>query len=330
VDARAIAATLAECAAAGKTVRARGAGTKWDWGGAREPDVVVETAALDGIEHVAGDLTAVLGAGVRLADAQAVFAAAGQRLALDPPRADATIGGVLATADSGPLRHRYGAPRDLVLGATVALTDGTVAKAGSRVIKNVAGYDLAKLYAGSLGSLGVLVEAVVRLHPLPPATATVVAETDDPAALARSYAALAAAPLELEALDVGWARGSGAVLAQVGGVLARAEAVRAVAGLDARVEEDDAALWAAQRELQAGAEIRVSGLPAELEATLRSVGTGSLAGRAGVWWVAGADLPGWRIREPWPEPAPALARLAGRVKARFDPAGVLAPGVAAA
>ena len=332
MDARAIAATLAECAAAGKTARARGAGTKWDWGGAREPDVVVETAGLDGIEHVAGDLTAVLGAGVRLADAQVVFAAAGQRLALDPPRAAATVGGVLATADSGPLRHRYGAPRDLVLGATVALTDGTVAKAGSRVIKNVAGYDLAKLYAGSLGSLGVHVEAVVRLHPLPPATATVIAATDDPAALARSYAALAAAPLELEALDVRWAGGSGAVLAQVGGVLARAEAVRAVAGLDARVEEDDAALWAAQRDLQGEAELKISGLPAELERTLRAVDEagGSLAGRAGVWWVAGADLPGWRIHEPWPEPAPALARLAGRVKARFDPAGVLAPGVAAA
>ena len=79
MDAREIAAALAECAAAGKTVRARGAGTKWDWGGAREPDVVLSTAGLDGIEHVAGDLTAVLGAGVRLADAQAVFAEAGQR-----------------------------------------------------------------------------------------------------------------------------------------------------------------------------------------------------------------------------------------------------------
>ena len=335
MDARAIAATLAECAAAGKTARARGAGTKWDWGGAREPDVVVETSGLDGIEHVAGDLTAVLGAGVRLAAAQAVFAEAGQRLALDPPLGPgeaATVGGVLAAGDSGPLRHRYGAARDLLLGATVALPDGTVAKAGSRVIKNVAGYDLAKLYAGSLGSLGVLVEAVVRLHPLPPATATVVAESDDPAALARSYAALAAAPLELEALDVRWAGGSGAVLAQVGGALARAEAVRAVAGLDARVEEDDAALWAAQRDLQGEAKLKISGLPAELERTLRAVDEagGSLAGRAGVWWVAGADLPGWRIHEPWPEPAPALARLAGRVKARFDPAGVLAPGVAAA
>ncbi len=120
--------------------------------------------------------------------------------------------------------------------------------------------------------------------------------------------------------------------AQVGGVLARAESVRAVAGLDARIEEDDAALWAAQREVQEDAVVRVSGLPAELERTLRTVDEagGSLVGRAGVWWVAGADLPGWRIREPWPEPAPALARLAGRVKARFDPAGVLAPGVAVA
>jgi glycolate oxidase FAD binding subunit len=334
---------LAEAAAAGRTVRARGGGTKWAWGGAAEPDVVLSTERLGGIEHVAGDLTAVLGAGVRLADAQAVFAEAGQRLALDPPLGPgeaATVGGVLAAGDSGPLRHRYGAARDLLLGATVALPDGTVAKAGSRVIKNVAGYDLAKLYAGSLGSLGVLVEAVVRLHPRPVATATLVGETGDPAALAHAVQALAAAPLELEALDVRWAGGSGAVLAQAGGTSAaeRASAAGDLAGIDARVEEDDAALWSAQRDAQRPAEgelVRISGLLDELEATIRAVDAagGSLVSRAGVTWAsvpAGAEITGWRVHERWPEPAAPLARLAGRVKERFDPAGVLAPGVAAA
>ena len=90
-------------------------------------------------------------------------------LALDPPLgpdAAATIGGVVATGDSGPLRHRYGAPRDLVVGMTIALADGTIARSGGKVIKNVAGYDLAKLFAGSFGTLGVIVEVAVRLHPL--------------------------------------------------------------------------------------------------------------------------------------------------------------------
>ena len=112
------------------------------------------------LEHNEGDLTAVLQAGVPLAEAQAAFADKGQMFAVDPPLGAgdaATIGGVMATADSGPLRHRYGGVRDLVLGITVALSDGTLAKAGSKVIKNVAGYDLGKLFTGSYGTLGLIV-----------------------------------------------------------------------------------------------------------------------------------------------------------------------------
>ena len=89
-----------------------------------------------------------------LADAQATFAKAGQMLALDPPDGGATVGGVVATADTGPLRARYGGPRDLVVGMRVALSDGTLAKSGGKVIKNVAGYDVAKLFTGSFGTLG--------------------------------------------------------------------------------------------------------------------------------------------------------------------------------
>src|SRR5215217_6871369 len=125
-----------------------------------EGAVDLETASLDAIaEHNVGDFTAVVGAGVRLADAQAAFAAENQMLALDPPlgAADgATVGGMIATADSGPLRHRYGGVRDLVVGMTVILSDGTVAKSGGKVIKNVAGYDLAKLFTGSYGTLGLI------------------------------------------------------------------------------------------------------------------------------------------------------------------------------
>src|SRR5215211_5386947 len=105
-------------------------------------------------------------------------------LALDPPGDEATIGGIVATGDSGPLRHRYGGPRDLVLGVTVALSDGTVARAGGKVIKNVAGYDLAKPMTGAYGTLGVVTQVSVRLHPLPRQWLTVVVRRDEPRALA--------------------------------------------------------------------------------------------------------------------------------------------------
>jgi glycolate oxidase FAD binding subunit len=362
------AALLCEAALAGRSVRARGGGTKWDWGrAAPDPDLVLSTERLDRIrEHNAGDLTAVLEAGVRLADAQAAFAGAGQMLALDPPLgADdrATVGGVVATADAGPLRHRYGAARDLLLGVTVALPDGRVARAGGKVIKNVAGYDLAKLFAGSFGTLGAIIEVVVRLHPRPAATATAVGESDNADALARATAALAAAPLELEALDVRWARGRGAVLARVGGVAvgarvaAVADALHA-AGLETSVGDDDEALWAAQRGDQRssdGVVVRVSGLPADLARTLGIAERrgASLVGRAalGVSWLvlpaASPDDVAALRRELDPSPAvlldaprelrervdvwgaadEPLRRLTRRVTERFDPTGALAPGV---
>src|SRR3954449_12980650 len=162
---------------AGEVVRPVGGGTKLGWSGpAPEGAVDLETSGLDSIlEHNVGDFTAVLEAGVRLADAQAAFAAEKQMLALAPPLGaaeGATVGGMVATADSGPMRHRYGGVRDLVVGMTVVLSDGTIAKSGGKVIKNVAGYDLGKLYAGSFGTLGLIASISVRLHPAPAQTAT--------------------------------------------------------------------------------------------------------------------------------------------------------------
>ncbi len=195
-------------------------------GARRLPDPAIElrTRRLHRIvEHNVGDLTAVLEAGVPLAAAQEAFAQAGQMLALDPPlsgsgRADATIGGVLASGDSGPLRHRYGGPRDLVLGMTVALSDGTVARSGGKVIKNVAGYDIAKLFVGSFGTLGAILSVNVRLHP-------VITGNRDRARrdLGRRdrwrprQSRLAAAPLELDALDIAWRGGRGGLLARTSG-----------------------------------------------------------------------------------------------------------------
>ena len=156
------AALLRRCSDEGLRVCPVGGAARSSAGAALgEPvDVELSTAGVaDVVEHNEGDLTAVLDAGAPLAAAQAAFAEAGQMLALDPPLGAggaATIGGVVASGDSGPLRHRYGAARDLVVGMTMALADGTVARAGGKVIKNVAGYDLAKLLAGSFGTLGLI------------------------------------------------------------------------------------------------------------------------------------------------------------------------------
>jgi glycolate oxidase FAD binding subunit len=356
------AAALREASAA----RIRGGATKLGWGRAVDAAVELHTDRLDAlVAHHEGDLTAVLQAGVPLARAQETFAAAGQMLALDPPDGGATIGGVVATGDSGPLRHRYGAPRDLVLGVQVALPDGSVARAGSQVIKNVAGYDLAKLMSGAFGTLGLLTEVTVRLHPRPAGWCTAVGRADDPAAVAAAASVLTHLPLEAEALDVRWEDGAGAVLARFGGSSApdRAEAaLRALreAGMDAGAVEDDDALWAAQREGQRGAAVlRVSGTQDRLGAVLaaaRELGARVVARAAyGLAWLAlpegDAEALAGRVQrlratlaptpcvlldapsalrdavDPWgPADARQLA-LMRRVKERFDPERRCNPGL---
>src|SRR6266567_7005669 len=148
----------------------RGGGTKLGWGNSpARADLIVLTSRLSKIiEHAWADLTASAEAGCTIQKLQETLAQHGQRLALDPlwPR-KATIGGVLSTNDSGALRLRFGALRDLIIGVTIALPDGTLASSGGKVVKNVAGYDLPKLVTGALGTLGVITRAVFRLHPLP-------------------------------------------------------------------------------------------------------------------------------------------------------------------
>jgi glycolate oxidase FAD binding subunit len=171
--AEACAGVLATCATDRTTVRVRGGGTKDHLGTRRETDVVVETAGLDGIvDHVPEDLTVTVRAGMPFAALRDALAAHGQFLPLDPPHVarGATIGGVIASNSNGFGRYRYGGVRDLLLGVRAALVDGTIARAGSRVVKNVAGYDLNKLFIGSLGTLGVIVEATFKILPVPPVT----------------------------------------------------------------------------------------------------------------------------------------------------------------
>ncbi|HYL16681.1 MAG TPA: FAD-binding oxidoreductase [Terriglobales bacterium] len=169
-DADEIARVLKTATDAGLQVIPRGSGTKIEWGNPpRAAQLVLSTRRLNRmVEHAWGDMTATVGAGCTVRELQQTLAEHGQRLALDPLWPDrATIGGILASNDSGPLRFRFGSLRDLIIGITLALPDGTLAKSGGKVVKNVAGYDLPKLATGSLGTLGIITQAIFRLHPIP-------------------------------------------------------------------------------------------------------------------------------------------------------------------
>jgi glycolate oxidase FAD binding subunit len=209
-------AVLRAADALGLSVVPRGAGSRLGWGNPpRSCDLIVSTTRLDQIvEHAAGDLVATVQAGIRLDDLQARLASEGQRLALDPP-GNATIGGLIATNVAGPLRLRYGAPRDLLIGITIVRADGTIAKAGGKVVKNVAGYDLGKLFAGSYGTLGLITEATFRLHPLPAATSLVTLEADDHGHAAAIVLGAANSPLAPAAIELDWPSGPGPLTVSV-------------------------------------------------------------------------------------------------------------------
>lgn len=166
-------------ATAGVRIVPRGAGSKLGWGAPPEAmDVLLDTRRLNRItEYNPGDLVVSAEAGVTLGTVQDAVAGHNQVLGLDPPEEGATLGGVVAANASGPRRLRYGSARDLLIGVTVVLADGTLAQAGGKVVKNVAGYDLMKLYCGSLGTLGVLVSTTWRLHPRPPERRVVTARS---------------------------------------------------------------------------------------------------------------------------------------------------------
>ena len=165
-----LAAILRISSEAGLSVIPRGSGSKIGWGNPpKAANLILSTCRLNRVlEHAWGDMTATVEAGCVFADLQRALAQHGQRLALDPLWPEqATTGGILATNDTGALRTRFGSLRDLIIGITLALPDGTLAKSGGKVVKNVAGYDLAKLATGSLGTLGVITQAIFRLHPVP-------------------------------------------------------------------------------------------------------------------------------------------------------------------
>lgn len=154
-----------------------GSGSKINWGGlAKNIDIIVSTERINQlIEHAVGDLTVTVEAGMKFAQIQEILAKSGQTLALDPAAPElATIGGIVATADTGSLRQRYGGVRDQLLGITFIRADGEIAKAGGRVVKNVAGYDLMKLFTGAYGTLGIISQVTFRVYPIPESSGTVI------------------------------------------------------------------------------------------------------------------------------------------------------------
>ena len=266
------------------------------------------------LEHEAGDLTCTVESGLRLSALQAALARHGQRLSLDPP-GDPTVGAVLARNVSGPLRHRFGAPRDLVLGVTLVLADGTIASAGGKVVKNVAGYDLARLACGSKGRLGLIARVSLRLHPLPKSAGTLVVEVDDTASVA---ATLLRSQLEPSALDI---LHPGRVVVLFEGSPRAVEAQLAAAHALVGGEAGDAAVWAESRRLQGEARGRIRFAPRDLRATLADLSGAVVRPAAGTAHTRHEQPRG---SEPQGSGATALVGLQERILRAFDPTGTLA------
>jgi len=328
-----LSATLAELAAAGSTLGLTGGGAFSGRGRPPEGvDALVECSALTGrLDHARADLTAVVSAGVRLVDLQARLDEAGQMLALDPPvpedaEGEATLGALVAAGASGPLRHRFGGPRDLVIGATFVLADGTVAHTGGRVIKNVAGYDLAKVLCGSLGTLAAISEVAVRLHPALRESVTVTAPASAKAAV-EGLGTLEAAGLEPVAAELA----EGALWLRFSGRASSAQAVQArrllaESGLGPEVASDDeGAHWAelARRHLAPDGGVvlrsatrrnRLGAL--EQAAASCSEATGIAVGMAAHVGVAVADF----VLDP--APPEALASAVGHLRSSLEGLGL--------
>ena len=277
-------ALLRVAAEHGLTVVPRGGGSRLGWGDpVTSCDLLVDLGPMavsshaGVIEHAAGDLVARVRAGARMGDVAAVLAEAGQEIALDVP-ADATVGGVIASGLAGPRRLRYGSPRDLLIGVTIVRADGVVAHSGGKVVKNVAGYDLGKLFTGSWGTLGLITEATFRLHPRPAARAFVTSSHVFVGAAAGAVAAAAASPLVASAVELRRAAPGGPV--QVGvelegsaeGVAERAGRMAGLLGPGSSVSPKAPGWWPGGRRVpDGGTFIQVSFWVSALKSVLNTI-----------------------------------------------------------
>ena len=323
-------------------------------------DLLLDLTGLDRVvEHVAGDLTVVAEAGVRLADLQAQVGRAGQLLGLDPPEDGATLGGVVSANASGPRRLRYGTTRDLLIGITVVLADGTVAHAGGKVVKNVAGYDLGKLFTGAHGTLGVVVSTTWRLHPVPPARRVVTLELPDAAAAGPLSVALARSTLTPSAVElIAGADGTARLVVLFESIAesVAGQATAAVALLGGGEESEDLPEDFGRR--PGGADdvlLRLAHAPASLSAVLEALPAGTAVAAHAATGVSYAAVPAGEAAEALPRLRAAIAPHDGtavvlrapdavrerldhwgpvgdsldlmrRVKERFDPERRMSPG----
>jgi glycolate oxidase FAD binding subunit len=271
----------------GLAVSPRGGGTKMGLGNPpRQADLILSTLRMDGIiEHVPGDQIVRAQAGVKLEDLQENLAGSDQLLGIDPPEEGATVGGLVAANASGPRRLRYGTVRDLIIGVKVVLADGTMAKAGGKVVKNVAGYDLSKLFTGSLGTLGVIAEANFRLHPIRESARTVFVEVEDYGQIpevAQTLTHSSVSQFVLDALEMRWEGNRGVIAALFEGIepaveaqsSAATEILRSYGEANVLGKEDGDEFWDsfARRPWATGdVALKIGAPPADLAAVLDSV-----------------------------------------------------------
>jgi glycolate dehydrogenase FAD-binding subunit len=341
-----------------RSVVARGGGTKLGWGPPpRSVDILLSLSRLNAVvAHRHGDLTATIQAGAPLAAVNQQLAQHGQWIPIDAPWPErATIGGLVATNDSGPRRHRYGAPRDLIIGVEFARADGQLAKGGGIVVKNVAGYDLCRLMTGSFGSLCVIVAATFKLFPLTTASKTLSVDVKQPGDLGALSAAILSSHLTPTALEFATRPlrlliRFESIAASVDQQAISASALIAAQGFGAQTTsgEDEVALWKQHGERVwggSGAVVKVSVLPTELAATLGALDSlaGSTnyaaAGRAGlgVFLVniegdtvaQSRAIDGLRSRLPVGRGSAVIVRGSSELRARTDVWGPVGDGLSA-
>lgn len=328
-------AAVLRCADSGRlSVIPRGGGSKDAWGNPpSRADLILSTARLNRIiEHAWADLTVSVEAGCTLAILQNALAQHGQRIAVDPLWPEhATVGGVLSTNDSGTLRIRYGGLRDLVIGVTIALPDGTLASSGGKVVKNVAGYDLPKLVTGALGTLGIITRAVFRLHPLPHNIRTFTFAARDWADANRLVLSVQDSKLAHTGLQVRLTSGEQPQVdirfdGTEAGLAAQSEVLRKLA-LPATETESNAEVWHARQRLfgpsaqgdRAFAIVKCSVLPGSIAATCYQLR--DLSKPLNVGWeivVQGTGLGYIRFEASQPLP---IHQALQAMRARLEPGG---------
>ncbi len=361
-----VAEVMRDAAGRGLSVIPSGRGTKLTWGmPPTSADVLLDLSGLDQVlDHQPGDLIAEVQAGTPLADLQQVVGGEGQRLVVDEMLSGSTVGGMVAAHTSGPQRMLAGTARDLLIGITVVRADGVVAKAGGRVVKNVAGYDVGKLMIGSFGTLAVITSAIFRLHPVPEAHRWVgapVTDAEEAHRLAHAVIHSQAVPGAVE-VDLA-ADGRGTVTVLLGGraeaVEQRAGTVRDLLGAGATVAEEAPEGWASYPWRDGETALKLTCALSGLRGVLAAASAAGAAVRGsagtGVLYAAlPADVPVDRVAEAvrrlratcteaggslvvvdapaavkqavdvW-GPVPALD-LMRRVKDQFDPDHRLSPG----